>query len=232
MARYLLIFKREQTLRWLSHLEETRALERALRRTGLPLIYSQGFSPRPQINYGPPIPVGFSSQAQWLELRFSEIITPETIMEKINNTLPEGFKLLEVELLSENHPSLGSYHLKISYVLLVEGNGLNLAISSFLSQSYYQVLREGKPRGKEKLFNIRPFVLELSLIESEEIKRYLSQNQLGDILEENCLVDPKYQLLFLSSLYTSSGSVKMMEIEKALNAKIINGKKVSIKRYG
>ncbi|MBT9164797.1 MAG: hypothetical protein DDT22_00663 [candidate division WS2 bacterium] len=231
MPRYLLTFNKKRSVRFLSHLEEVRALERTLRRANIPLMYSQGFSPRPIMSFGPPLPVGFSSRAQLMEVKLDNQLTPEEIIFMVNSTLPEGYNLSDVKYLPDSYPSLGSFPMAISYLLLVEGNGIKLSINSFLSQPYYQVLREDKKR-REKLFNIRPFVLHLAIINQEELSDFFKTMNLSYTAEDFCWLEhPDSTLLFFQSLYTTEGSVKIAELEKALNVKIIDGERISIARY-
>ncbi|MBT9130600.1 MAG: hypothetical protein DDT40_00647 [candidate division WS2 bacterium] len=232
MPRYLLIFNRKRSVRFLSHLEEVRALERTLRRSKIPLSYSQGFSPRPIMSFGPPIPVGFSSRVQLMEIKLDKQLTPEEIFFMINPTLPYGYNLSEVKFLNENYPSLGSFPLEISYLLLIEGNGLKLSINSFLSQPYYQVLREGNRKKKEKLFNIRPFVLHLEVINRAEVNDFLKTINISkDPYEITWLMHNQGTVIFFQSLYTTEGSVKITELEKALNVKIIDGERINLTRH-
>ena len=246
MPRYLLIFNRERSVRFLSHLEEVRALERTLRRANIPFMYSQGFSPRPIMSFGPPLPVGFSSRAQLMEVKLDKHLTPEEIIFMVNSTLPCGYNLSEVKFLNENYPSLGSFPMEISYLLLVEGNGIKLSINSFLSQPYYQVLRKDNRKRREKLFNIRPFVLHLEIINQAEVSNFLQTmllrrqkmllrrqkiNISNDSNELNWLTHNQNTLLFFQSLYTTEGSVKITELEKALNVKIIDGERISLARH-
>lgn len=232
MLRYLLTFHRQRAVRFLSHLEETRALERTLRRANIPLLYSQGFSPRPLISFGPPLPVGFSSRAQLLEIKLETQIKPEDILCKVNSTLPEGYFLSEVKRLNENYPSLGSFPLEINYLLLVEGRGVKLSVSSFLNQYYYQVFRKDDKKKKEKSFNIRPFVLKLAVINWGELSDFLkTMNPSCNATDYLGFDYPDGTWLYLQSLYTNEGSVKINELEKALNVKIIYGERISIARH-
>ncbi len=239
MPRYLLIFNRERSVRFLSHLEEVRALERTLRRANIPLVYSQGFSPRPIMSFGPPLPVGFSSRAQLLEVKLDKQLTPEEIIFMVNSTLPCGYNLSEVKYLPDSYPSLGSFPIEINYLILVEGNGIELSINSFLSQSYYQVLREDNRKRKEKLFNIRPFVLHLEIIDKAVVSNFLEKillprfktNICNDSSEFDWLTNNQYTLLYFKSLYTTEGSIKISELEKTLNVKIIDGERISLARH-
>ena len=56
------------SLRFLSHLDVTRVLSRAFRRARIPTAYSRGFHPMPKMAFGPALPVGIASRAEFLDL--------------------------------------------------------------------------------------------------------------------------------------------------------------------
>jgi radical SAM-linked protein len=73
-----------------------RALERALRRAGLPIAYSEGFNPRPKIAYlTRALKVGETSDTCEAELTFSDWVKPEKLKETLNQQLPSGFRILD-----------------------------------------------------------------------------------------------------------------------------------------
>src|SRR5205814_9079184 len=58
-------------IRWTSHRDVARMWERAFRRVGLPLAYTQGFSPRPKVSFGLALPTGHESVAEYLDLELA-----------------------------------------------------------------------------------------------------------------------------------------------------------------
>ena len=79
MDKYRLRYARFGPARFASHLDLGRALGRALRRAALPVAYSQGFHPLPKMAFGPPLPVGVESEAEFLELTLTRELAPEEI---------------------------------------------------------------------------------------------------------------------------------------------------------
>jgi radical SAM-linked protein len=71
MQRLRLKFGRGEDLKFLSHLDLMRLWERALRRAGLPLAYSEGFTPHPQIALAAPLLVGVTSDAELMDVSLS-----------------------------------------------------------------------------------------------------------------------------------------------------------------
>jgi len=61
-------FTKQGKVRWTSHRDVARIWERALRRAGLPVAYTEGFSPRPRLSFGLALPTGYESDAEYLDV--------------------------------------------------------------------------------------------------------------------------------------------------------------------
>jgi len=90
----------------LSHLETINVFYRALRRSRLPIAYTVGEHPHPKVAFGPALPVGVESHAEYMDLWFSGAVGKETVAESLRTVLPEGFALLGVAVVPQQAPSL------------------------------------------------------------------------------------------------------------------------------
>ena len=82
--------------RFTSHRDFGRAFERALRRAGVPMAYSSGFSPHPRISYANAAPTGAASEAEYLEIGLATPRDPVQVMGALDAALPPGLDILEV----------------------------------------------------------------------------------------------------------------------------------------
>jgi radical SAM-linked protein len=82
--------------RFTSHRDFARAFERALRRAGVPMAYSSGFSPHPRISYANASPTGAASEAEYLEIALAEICDPEKVRAALDAALPAGLDIVQV----------------------------------------------------------------------------------------------------------------------------------------
>ena len=82
-------------LRFTSHRDVARAFERALRRAGLPMAYSQGFSPHPKVSWVGAAPTGVASEAEYAEIQLVEHVDPQVVRAELDVALPEGLAVLE-----------------------------------------------------------------------------------------------------------------------------------------
>ena len=93
-------------LRFTSHRDIARVLERAIRRAGIPIACSAGFSPHPKISYAGACPTGVASEAEYLELGLSQLRDPDTIRADLDAALPPGIDVLEVVAVVPGEPAL------------------------------------------------------------------------------------------------------------------------------
>ncbi len=83
-------------MRFASHRDFQRAWERALRRVGVPMAYSAGFSPHPKVSYAGAAPTGAASEAEFLEFSVVQRIEPGAAREALDAALPEGLDIVAV----------------------------------------------------------------------------------------------------------------------------------------
>lgn len=83
-------------LRFSSHRDIARALERALRRSGVPMAYSAGFNPHPKVSYVGAAPTGVASEAEYFEIGVAAPLDPARVREALDSSLPPGLDVLEV----------------------------------------------------------------------------------------------------------------------------------------
>jgi radical SAM-linked protein len=137
MQRLRLKFSRGEELKFLSHLDLMKLWERALRRAGLPLTYSQGFTPHPQIAMAAPLSVGVLGQAELMDVFLSRWVAPQYFLAQVKKQLPCGIDLLEAWSVGLTVPSLQSQVRFVEYEVEIETEkgcqGVELALQSLLS---------------------------------------------------------------------------------------------------
>ncbi len=151
----------------LSHLETMHALLRALRRSALPVSYSQGFNPRPRVSFGPACPVGIESETEFIDLELAELLTPEAIRAAVAPELPGMLPLREVQVVDKTAPGLAADLRAVRYRVefdVPEGEDLARRVQDFLAQEKVESTRvkaEGKNRGRVRVIDLREVVLSL-----------------------------------------------------------------------
>lgn len=104
--RYQIRHRKLPPFHLLAHLDVYRMWERAFRRAGIPVVYSQGFNPRPLFSFPFATPLGIESKAECFEVFCSEPIPPWELGEKLSLEVPQELGIEEVSALASFDPPL------------------------------------------------------------------------------------------------------------------------------
>ncbi|WP_242355891.1 MULTISPECIES: TIGR03960 family B12-binding radical SAM protein [unclassified Anaeromyxobacter] len=107
----------------LSHLETMHTLLRAIRRAGLPVVYSQGFHPKPRVSFGPALAVGVESQAEFMDLELAGELDPAEVAARLAPELPKGLEVLDAQRVEASAPSISESLRAVHYRVEFEGDG-------------------------------------------------------------------------------------------------------------
>jgi radical SAM family uncharacterized protein/radical SAM-linked protein len=106
VCRLRIGFAKTGSLALISHLDLLRLLERALRRTGLPVSFTGGFHPLPRLQVALALPLGVEGLGEWLDLEFTEAVEPAAVRSRLQTELPPGLQLLSAAVVPSFGPSL------------------------------------------------------------------------------------------------------------------------------
>ena len=106
VCRLRIQFAKTGSMALLSHLDLMRMLERALRRSGLPISFTGGFHPLPRIQIALALPLGCEANSEWMDLEFTDALAAETLIRILQPLLPEGITLLSAREVPVGGPSL------------------------------------------------------------------------------------------------------------------------------
>ncbi len=160
--RALYQFAKLRRLRFVSHLDLQRFMQMALRRTSLPVAYSQGFNPHPVMSFASALAVGWTSDCEILDVKLSEKVTEEFAFREMASALPPDMPLKRVRLVEDSHPAMMASLRMAEYRILLSGEGAGAtagAIEDYLAESSVIALR--KTKSGEKPADIRPMTLAL-----------------------------------------------------------------------
>ncbi len=173
MKRILVKFYKKGRARFLSHRETMRALERALRRSGAPLLFSEGHSPRPRMSFSPALPLGVAAEAEYLEVSVVQEPDTETLREEMEGSLPEGMGVVSIQVLPPGMPRLSRWARYGLYRVEREGRALYLAL---------RLTGEGEGRLREALNGLSAYLGED--LGGSEVTRAGIYASLDEVLEE------------------------------------------------
>ncbi len=94
--RLVIRYSKSGRMRFASHRDIARAVERGVRKASLPVAYSAGFSPHPKISYAGGAPTGTASEAEYLEIALTGECAAPDVRDRLNAALPDGIDVIEV----------------------------------------------------------------------------------------------------------------------------------------
>ena len=156
-------FSKRGKVRWTSHRDVARMWERALRRARLPVAYTAGFSPRPQLSFGLALPTGCESDAEYLDVALTAPVEAAGLAGALDPLLPEGVEVMAADTVAPGVPSLQEAVTSCSWTIEVPGTAagdLAAAAGRVLGAEALPVERQRK--GRDVVDDLRPSVLALS----------------------------------------------------------------------
>ena len=163
---YRLTYAKLDEARWLGHLELVSAIYRALRRSGLPLVYTSGFHPLPRVSFHGALPVGVESLAEYLDVQLTENLEESTLTTSLNGVLPPGLKILQALSLAKRlPPRCVQVHYQVESP---EAIFAAPPVEQFLAQSQFPVTRR-RPK-EERTIDLRPMVARLEIIDPSHVQ--------------------------------------------------------------
>jgi radical SAM family uncharacterized protein/radical SAM-linked protein len=195
--------------RYASHLDITRTIYRALRRSDLPIKYTQGFSPIPKVSFGPPKSVGQISKGDFLDL-YLDAEYFGNISRELNARLPPGIRILDIRALDPKTSSLSSAINLMQFEVEIERSELRKSIDPASKKAVYIETKSGEKNiidgldsisvsngiltctlncGKGQV-NIYDLISYLTALPQEEAKKYRVTRTNMYIKQENLLYSP------------------------------------------
>ena len=155
MSKRRVTFSKTGMGKYISHLDLLRCFTRAIQRSGLPVVYSQGFNPHQKMTFSLPLPIGVTSQCETVDIQFEDNISDREIFEKLSENLP-----MDIKVLSVGEPEFkASDIVSASYIMKAFTNGTveKDEIINFFNEPEISVLKKTKKKG-EKAVNLQDFI--------------------------------------------------------------------------
>ena len=89
-----LYIRKTGDMKYVSHLDMFRLMQRAVRRAGIPLWYTEGFNPHPYISFLQALPLGVESEREPCDIKIVDDMSTDEIMNRLNATMPGEFRIV------------------------------------------------------------------------------------------------------------------------------------------
>jgi len=178
MLKVIVKYEKTGYSKYLGHLEMVTQVERILRRLGLPLEYSKGYNPRPQISFAAPLAVGVSSVGEYFEVKVTEEFDLNKIIKIDESYLPKGIKFVGAKF-STNSKSIMALVKSSTYIiysktdLVYDEEMIRDKVKEFLNQdevNWVKIRKKKKPITKN-IINLINNVLVMNTSNKEIIFR-------------------------------------------------------------
>ena len=187
---------KDRDIRFISHLEYVRTIERAIRRAKLPAAYSEGFNPHLKFSLASALGVGVVSYTEFVEIELAEPMEVEAAARALDKALPRGIRVLAADAVANNTAALMAEAAGACYVVtLPYDKDITEAVANY-NDAVELLFKKAAPKRKEKFKEI-------------DVKFYIPE-----IAVE--LKDGKTIFSFECKI-TPTGSMKAVDLLNALN---------------
>lgn len=176
-------FRKYGPVRFVGHLDLMRFFQKAIRRAGLDVAYTSGFSPHQVMSFAAPLGVGLSSNGEYMDIELHSLESCANVMERLNQVCVPGIEITSVKILPEKAGNAMASVAAASYTIRFrEGRApqfsLEQALEDFLGREQLLITKEGKKGLRE--IDIRPGVYELQYRE-DALYMLLDASSAGNI---------------------------------------------------
>ena len=160
-------FAKQGTMKFIGHLDVMRYFQKAIRRAGIDVAYSEGFSPHMIMSFAAPLGVGVTSTGEYFDMELRSVSSSRQLTERFNAVMAEGIRVLSVREIPE-----GKAHAAMSLVAgadylvsfregMEPGKDWKEKVPAFVEQQEIRILKKTKKNEKE--VDIKPYIYEMEI---------------------------------------------------------------------
>jgi len=190
------------TIKYISHLDMNRVFLRIIRRSGIPVWYTEGFNPHPKINFALPLSLGFESTSEIMDIRIDDDNYPlDEVVERLSSVMPDG---LTVKYAAEPVMKIGD----IAYARFeIETDGLP-DLTEYFNQT--EIVTMKRTKSGTKPTDIKPMIKDYSIAGNKLILTLsagavnLNPSLVLSTASEYCTTEIKAVKVLRTDIYNSS----------------------------
>ncbi|MFZ5969537.1 MAG: TIGR03936 family radical SAM-associated protein [Bacillota bacterium] len=225
-------FTKTELMKFISHLDLLRLMERAMRRADIPLAFSQGFNPHPKISFATATAIGLSSEGEYMDIEVEEQIDLEEVKDKMNRNLPAGIRILQCKLVPVKIDALmatvdySTYITKIELSQEHNDKDHQKCLQDFLEQREILIQKISKKKNKQesKEVDIRPWIFDFQLLNEEKnvliYKMTLATGSRGNLKPE--MLIEKFCEFVPLSIKSDKTRIHRLDLYSLVNGKLIS----------
>lgn len=155
-------FSKHGVMRFIGHLDIMRYFQKAIRRAGLPIVFTEGFSPHMVMSFASPLGVGLESEGEYMDIELSESVSTREALKRLNSVMAEGIRVLDFRKIQDEKSSNAMALVQAADYRIAFRKGYEPKLDwkeklkAFLDQDSILVLKKTKKSEKET--DIRPLI--------------------------------------------------------------------------
>lgn len=215
-------FSKSGSMIYISHLDINRLMTRAVRRAKLPMWYTEGFNPHPYIAFALPLPLGQSSESEFMDIRVTGDITDSEIIACLRAVLPQGIEIISAgeSVHSSNEIASACYDTKLIFDNADEAKAFANKSQELLQGTELIAEKMGK-KGHRKVLkqvNLTEQIYKAEISQNgAEVSFYLelaagntvnlNPDLLFETLAKDILIEPQNRVIHRKNLKTKDGEI-------------------------
>lgn len=177
-------FSKHGAIKFIGHLDVMRYFQKAIRRAGIDISYTEGFSPHQIMSFAAPLGVGLESNGEYMDIEVNSITSTRNMLECLNQQMAEGIQVLEVKLLPNNAGNAMASVAAAKYTIRFrKGYEPDFAYTTALTDFYQQeeIIVTKKTKKSESTFDMKPFIYDCHLEADGSISLTVDASSSGNI---------------------------------------------------
>lgn len=156
------VFEKSGRAVFISHLDLLRTMQRAIKRSGIPVWYSQGFNPHIYLNFPLALSLGVTSRTEFMDFAVTEQCDKNVIADKLNAVMPDGLRIISVDEPHYENKEIGFAEYIIEFQSQSSPQQMQTELETMMSLDTIEIDKRSKSKGTVKL-DIKPHLNILSV---------------------------------------------------------------------
>ncbi len=161
-------FKKENEGKFISHLDLMRTFQRAMRRAKLPMVFSGGYNPHPEMSFAQALGLGIESTGEYMDVTINDSLNLDEIKERLNNNLTKGIEITQLRNLKDKAKPAMAVVSHGQYLIAIETDENNIdnkaIFEGFINQLNIYVEKIQFKKNKKVIVDIKPMIKEIDML--------------------------------------------------------------------
>lgn len=177
-------FSKHGAIKFIGHLDVMRYFQKAIRRAGIDIAYTGGFSPHQIMSFAAPLGVGLESNGEYMDIEVNSITSTQEMKDCLNKQMAEGIEVLEVKLLPDHAGNAMASVAAAKYTIRFrKGYEPDFEYDKLLDKFYQQeeIIVTKKTKKSESTFDMKPYIFDCHIKSDGSISLMVDASSSGNI---------------------------------------------------